>query len=185
MERRGKVSKLMILFFLCFLFFVLLQFISPLLLPNDTVVDISGSTIFRDHPEKEHNLPMPHALVYALGDLLCHQKASRSLYLNQNQLPFCSRCTAIWVGIAAGLFISLLFRIQLSPRFLGVFLLCLLPLGIDGIGQLLGFWESTNLLRMLTGLPAGFLTGIACISILDEFHLNKLLKNKRKKWSLD
>ena len=185
MERREKVSKIGGLFFLCFLCFVLLQFISPLALPTATLTDLSGSTMFLDRPEEEHTIPFPFSITYSLGDILCHQKASRSLFINQNQLPFCSRCTAIWIGVAIGLFLSLFLKINLTPRFLGIFLICLLPLAIDGFGQLLGFWESTNLIRILTGFPAGFASGVAIYSIIDEIHWETVLKNKRKKRSLD
>ena len=44
----------------------------------------------------------------------------------------------------------------------------LLPIGMDGIGQMFGFWESTNMLRLITGGLAGILTGLAVAVIIQE-----------------
>jgi len=171
MERREKVSKRMFLFFLCFLFFVLLQFISPLLLPTATITDLSGTTVFLDHPEEEHTIPPPFAIIYSLGDILCHQKEERSLFLNQNQMPFCSRCTAIWIGMAIGICIALFIKFELNMRFIALFFLFIVPLFIDGCGQLIGLWESTNFLRLITGLLAGIISGISLDCIIDELRM--------------
>ncbi len=42
----------------------------------------------------------------------------------------------------------------------------IMPLAIDGVFQLLGFWESTNLIRMVTGAIAGITVGIYSSNIL-------------------
>jgi len=44
----------------------------------------------------------------------------------------------------------------------------LVPIGIDGIGQLFGFWESTNIMRVTTGLIIGVCCGISIGIIIDE-----------------
>jgi hypothetical protein len=44
----------------------------------------------------------------------------------------------------------------------------LVPIGIDGVGQLFGYWESTNLLRLLTGGACGVVVGIALGFMLRE-----------------
>jgi uncharacterized membrane protein len=96
-------------------------------------------------------------------------------------MPFCTRCTAIWLGLALGLGFMVLYAIELNEKFFIAIIFSLLPLGIDGIGQLLGFWESTNVVRILTGLPAGMLCGVALGIIFDElrsmhfFNKNKTL----------
>ena len=48
-------------------------------------------------------------------------------------------------------------------------LLALVPLGIDGTFQLFGFWESTNLMRMITGGIAGIGMGIFAAPLLNSF----------------
>jgi uncharacterized membrane protein len=78
-----------------------------------------------------------------------------------------------------------LYTVELHEKFLVAIILSLIPIGVDGTGQLFGFWESTNLVRILTGLPAGIICGIAIGVIIDElrtirifhrFHIFK--KNK-------
>jgi uncharacterized membrane protein len=117
--------------------------------------------------------------MYSSGDRLCHQQAYRSLFFNGNQMPFCTRCTAIWLGITIGLGFIMLFTYELTGTFLAALLISLIPIGIDGVGQLLGFWESTNLIRFLTGLPAGIICGVAIGIIIDES--KELLKDQKRK----
>jgi uncharacterized membrane protein len=61
-----------------------------------------------------------------------------------------------------------LYTFELNEKFLIAIALGLTPIGIDGIGQLLDFWQSTNIVRILTGLPAGLICGIALGIIFDE-----------------
>jgi uncharacterized membrane protein len=56
----------------------------------------------------------------------------------------------------------------LDNKILLIIILGLLPIGFDGIGQLLNFWESTNLIRFLTGLLTGFISGLIIGIIIDE-----------------
>jgi uncharacterized membrane protein len=90
------------------------------------------------------------------------------LFLNGNEMPFCTRCTAIWLGLAIGLGFMVVYTIELNEKFFIAIILALLPIGVDGIGQLFGFWESTNIVRILTGLPAGMICGVALGIIFDE-----------------
>jgi len=83
-------------------------------------------------------------------------------------MPFCARCTALWFGIAVGLGIMVFFTIELDVRFFIAIIVSFVPLGVDGVGQLFGFWESMNSIRILTGLPAGIICGIALGIIFDE-----------------
>ena len=60
------------------------------------------------------------------------------------------------------------------------------PVGIDGMGQLFGFWESTNIIRLITGGLAGILTGLAVAVIIQELcilvskHTKISVKNKNQ-----
>jgi len=113
-------------------------------------------------------MPAPWNIVYGCGDRLCHQKADRSFFINGNQMPFCSRCTAIWLGLTIGLGLMVFYKIELDERFLILIVIGIVPIGIDGVGQLLNLWESTNIIRSITGLLAGFVCGIAIALIVDE-----------------
>ena len=89
--------------------------------------------------------------------LLCHGIESRSLLIAGEAMPICSRCTAIYVGMLAGVGAGLtaLSRWQISLPGWAAFLLAS-PMILDGVTQLVGLRESTNDLRIATGLVAGF-----------------------------
>lgn len=182
MQRRVKCFKspLFVVFTLFFLF-TLLQFLAPLSIPKNTLTDLSGYVALADNTEIIDQLNFPSKVIYSIGDRLCHQKPERSLFINGNQMPFCSRCTAIWVGIILGLVIELLLIIQLNEKILLYILLSLVPIGIDGTGQLLGLWESTNIVRIITGLLIGIASGVAIGIIIDEISslnpFNKISKS--------
>ena len=59
---------------------------------------MSGSSIIQDNMQSINSLDFPWNIIYQSGDALCHQKSERSFFLNENQMPFCARCTAILVG---------------------------------------------------------------------------------------
>jgi uncharacterized membrane protein len=168
MEKREKVSKIILIIFILFFLFTLLQFLSPLFLPSNTYTDLSGMVAVSDNQESINSMPLPWNIAYSFGDRLCHQKSERSFFINGNQMPFCARCTAIWIGLVIGLTIILFYRFELNERFILLILLSLVPIGIDGTGQLFGLWESSNLTRTLTGLILGIPFGIAIGIIIDE-----------------
>jgi uncharacterized membrane protein len=177
MKRRNKWFKsITFLFFLLFLFWVVLQFIAPFALPSGSVSDLSGLVGISDNDDVIHTMSAPWNAMYSLGDRLCHQKADRSLFFNGNEMPFCARCTAIWLGIALGLGFMVLYSIELNEKFLVAIILGLVPIGIDGVGQLFGLWESTNLVRFMTGLLAGGVCGVAIGVIIDEVRTIRIHK---------
>ena len=183
MERRGRSSRWIVLFFIIFLIWIFLQFIAPFALSSSSVYDISGNVGLSDNQKMIDDLPNPWNHLYGIGDSFCHQKVSRSFILNENQMPFCSRCTAIWIGLAIGLGLMVLYKIDLNEKFLFLIIVGIVPIGIDGFGQLLGFWESTNIFRLLTGLLAGIVCGIAIALIIDEigsFNILDKIQNKIK-----
>jgi uncharacterized membrane protein len=169
MKKKKKLSKIItFIFFLFFFGWIFIQFISPFILPQNSINDLSGMTGIYDNKEIIDQISFPINNVYFIGDIFCHQKYDRSIFLNGNQMPFCSRCTAIWLGIALGLGFMIFYSIILDNKILLIIILGILPLGIDGIGQLLNFWESTNLIRILTGLLTGFISGLIIGIIIDE-----------------
>jgi uncharacterized membrane protein len=130
------------------------------------------------------------AVVYAFGDLNCHQKHERSLEFNENQTPFCTRDLGIFFGLFMGglLFtqrgwnrwtvkdtcLSLLPSSWLIPVYannrrlitwLGVGIVLCSPMLFDGFYQLLTGYESTNFKRVITGIPFGFGLGVLMCSM--------------------
>jgi uncharacterized membrane protein len=178
--RKNRLKNIIFLFFLLFSVWVLLQFLAPLALPTGSVSDLSGVVAFSDNDQVIGNMSFPWNVVYTSGDRLCHQQADRSLFLNGNEMPFCTRCTAIWFGIVLGLGFMVFFTIELNEKFVAIILLGLIPIGIDGVGQLLGFWESTNLIRFITGLLAGVVCGVAIGVIINEIKTIRIDKASKK-----
>jgi len=178
--RKNRLKNIIFLVFLFFFVWVLLQFLAPLALPTGSVSDLSGVVAFSDNDNVIQNMSFPWNVIYKSGDRLCHQKADRSLFLNGNEMPFCSRCTAIWIGLAVGLGFMVLYVIELNEKFLVAIILSLIPIGVDGIGQLFGFWESTNFIRFITGLLAGVVCGVAIGVIIDEVKTIRVSKDIKK-----
>ncbi len=169
MEGREKSSRLIILlFFISFVIWTLLQFFAPLAMQNNSVNDLSGSVGVSNNKKLIDEMPSPWNFIYSCGDRLCHQKAERSFFINGNQMPFCSRCTAIWLGLAIGLGFIVFYKIKLDEKFLFFIIIGIVPIGIDGVGQFFGLWESTNIIRLITGLLIGIVCGIAIALIIDE-----------------
>lgn len=130
---------------------------APYLVRHNTLLDLSGSVTVRDNTDQFRQLsPLPKA-IYSIGDVECHQIASRSFFLNGNEMPFCSRDLGLFIGLAAGFGIAAFFRYRLNP-FLA--LAGLVPMGIDGGLQLVTSYESNNPLRVTTGIIAGLALAI-------------------------
>lgn len=81
----------------------------------------------------------------------CHRHPDRCIHINGEPLPICARCMSIILGF---LFIPILFMIQIRVAWwLGV--LCQIPMLTDGFTQKWSWRESTQFLRILTGLLSG------------------------------
>ncbi len=94
--------------------------------------------------------PVLSAFLFLSFSPICHQIPERSFFILGHQLPVCARCAGIYFG---GLLGSFFVRKKSPPPLFLV--LALIPMAIDGGTQLL--WrESTNIIRLATGLVAGF-----------------------------
>lgn len=154
---------------------VLCQFLAPLSLPAGSVGDLSGSVGRVDNANQTAKMNPFARWVYEGGDVNCHQKASRSLYVNGNEMPYCSRDLGIFIGMMLGCLFGLYIVLDLKVWYIfgG-----LAPMGVDGVGQLLGLWESTNPVRLVTGGLAGFITGIALAFIF--YIVEDYLRERRR-----
>ncbi len=75
----------------------------------------------------------------------CHQKATRCFFIGKYQMPICSRCLGLYIGLAVGFW----FYIPKS--------LILIPITyIDGLIQLKTNYVSTNRRRLITGILSGW-----------------------------
>jgi uncharacterized membrane protein len=169
-EREKNFKNPIFIVFIILLIWISLQFLAPLALPAGNLQNLSGLVAISDNGTIINRMGFPWNFLYSVGDRLCHQRAERSFFINGNQMPFCSRCTAIWVGSAIGLGFIIFYQIKLNEKLLYSLLIGISPLAIDGIGQLFNLWESTNLIRVITGLFAGFVLGIAIGTIINEYN---------------
>jgi len=127
-------------------------------------------------------------LIYLLFRPLCHQLPERSFFLYGvswaypsqelirllGKLPtqrwvgngylgfkiaICQRCVAIYLSVllGGGLFIGI--RNHLRPLPIKAFGIAIVPLAVDGLGQLFGLWASSWVSRIGTG----GLFGLACV----------------------
>jgi len=147
------------------LFFTISLIVAPLFFPPDSVDFGKGSPVGTNDFQKERkNLSMTGYIdfLYWQGDVNCNLIASRSFFLNGNQMPVCSRCLAIYAGMAVALLFS-------TRRFYPIkgwgLILGLVPMGMDGGLQLFGFYESNNPIRVLTGFLGGATVGLALAMI--------------------
>ena len=147
MKRKKQSSNVLeFIFYLCFFLisaYLVIVLLSPLLIQSDNRILLGIG-----------------AVSYISNVLMCHQLPERSLELFGQYMPICSRDTGLFLGAFIACIAS--FASSKLPKFLKsswLAILSIIPLGIDGVMQLLGFWESTNESRLATGLLAGF-----CIS---------------------
>ena len=91
-----------------------------------------------------------------MGSAVCHQMAERSFLFDGMQMPLCARCTGIYIGVFfAFCFFFRKKRMQAGRPFslqqAVITGTAILPVGLDGVGSYLDLWESTQLMRVLTG----------------------------------
>jgi uncharacterized membrane protein len=103
---------------------------------------------------------------------LCHGIPSRCLELWNVPMPICSRCAAIYAGLIAGIALfSFLPRVhEITARWILGF--AALPMFIDGITQLATIRESSNPLRIETGLLAGAAFAFWALSAVESHVLS-------------
>lgn len=145
-------SGVLLVLFGASMLWLLLALASPFMVPSNTLLDLSGTVGMRENDAQFDSLSLVPRTIYVIGDIECHQLAERSYFLNGNQMPFCARDLGLFAGLAAGFGIATLMVVKLNPL---LFMLGLVPLGLDGGIQFVTDYESTNPLRLATGLVAG------------------------------
>lgn len=103
--------------------------------------------------------------------VICHRKAERSFFWRGKQFPVCARCTGIYLGYLSFpifnfdlYYISSLFSILL-----------MLPTIFDGLTQAYLPRESTNFIRLTTGILGG-VGAMSLIVNIGTFIGNLILK---------
>jgi uncharacterized membrane protein len=99
---------------------------------------------------------------------ICHGIPSRCLTIWNTPMPICARCTAIYVGLFTGLLIFFVAPWINEKVARWILYVAAVPMGIDGVTQLLRFRESTNSLRIATGSVAGLAFGYWILSAIER-----------------
>lgn len=81
----------------------------------------------------------------------CHRMPERSFFYKGKQFPVCARCTGIYIGYIS-IFVFAAFRAHFSVIWS---LALIIPAVLDGITQAWCRRESTNMLRLITGIMFG------------------------------
>jgi uncharacterized membrane protein len=171
LRTRSDKAELAILLF--FMIWFLLTILAPFTLPANSVKDLSGTTGSIDNEDVIEEMNPLAGAIYTVGDAYCHQISGRSHYLNGNQMPFCSRDEGLFLGLAIGMAVAIVTRYEISA--LGL-ILGIAPIAIDGLAQILTDYESTNPLRVITGLLAGIVISLLISLFIREFMEEKDLE---------
>lgn len=96
-------------------------------------------------------------VIYNVFTWFCHQLPERSFSWFGTHFPLDARMTGIFIGSLLGLLSPLVFRYRNSVHAWLIGALLIVPMAVDGGSQtILLLRESNNLLRVATGLMAGF-----------------------------
>jgi uncharacterized membrane protein len=94
----------------------------------------------------------------------------RSFFWKGKQFPVCARCTGIHLGyLTFPLFMFNVFTLNIWWT-----VALILPTYIDGLTQAFFKRESTNILRVMTGLMAG-IGGMSLVAIIGKFIGDQIL----------
>lgn len=113
-------------------------------------------------------------LLWQIGYAICHQLPERSFFIAGYQLPVCARDTGTMLGFGTVLLFFLVgkrWRRSNLPD-LAVLIVALAGFALfalDAGSSYLGLRESTNQLRLLSGLLMGFAIGTMLLTVLSRF----------------
>jgi len=112
-------------------------------------------------------------VMHWLGFGLCHQLPARSFFGGGHQLPVCARDTGIYVGFVISMLVIAALergrrRTGMPPAWiLALGLGALIVMGWDGVTSYAGLRETTNGIRLATGLATGFALALVIFPLLN------------------
>jgi uncharacterized membrane protein len=100
--------------------------------------------------------------------VMCHGIERRCLTMFGVPMPICARCTAIYIGLIAGVAVFMVIPL-LEERVMRVIVYAAaVPMLIDGLTQATGLRESTNGIRILTGMVAAVAFSMWALTAVEE-----------------
>lgn len=116
---------------------------------------------------------MYETLLLWFGFGLCHQLPERSFFGGGVQVPVCARDTGIYVGFVVSLLVIGLLQRNRPAGFpsapvTAVLVLFVVAMAADGVTSYAGFRETTNAIRLATGLLAGYAMGAIAAPLLND-----------------
>jgi uncharacterized membrane protein len=108
------------------------------------------------------------SVITILFSKVCHQDPARSFSIQGVPLPVCIRCSAIYLGILAGILVSPLLHVEVfgERRCASLMLLALAASSLEWGISMWGGLESTALTRSISGGLLGATCGICLIAVL-------------------
>jgi uncharacterized membrane protein len=100
--------------------------------------------------------------------LLCHGIPSHCVEVFGVPLPICARCMGIYGGMIIGLLAFRLLPVVTEKAMRIAAFIAVTPLAIDGLTQLVRLRESTNSLRIATGIAAGLAFGMWALTAVER-----------------
>lgn len=153
-------------------------FVAPVLAPDDYPLFSTMQSIYQPtcHQLTERSLCWyPSKMVF--GDCLKSDKLildKSATVMNDGsigyKMPVCARDAGIYLFMLLGgimLYVRGSHNSQTIPAAIWL-ILALIPIGIDGGGQFIGLWESTNIMRLITGAIAGFAMPFYMVPMLNR-----------------
>ena len=93
-------------------------------------------------------------------NLICHRKPERSFIIKGHQFPVCARCTGFYTSLLLYFTYTYHFFVDYNFTIITIAATLLIPAAVDGLTQFMGYRESNNTLRLITGLLGGLGLGI-------------------------
>lgn len=97
---------------------------------------------------------------------VCHQQPDRTFTAGGIPLAVCSRCTGIYTALPAVLLLFSFFYpflVRTKRYIIRIFAVASLLMILDGAANLLHFWQTPDLIRLLTGTFWGMAIGLLLI----------------------
>jgi uncharacterized membrane protein len=105
-----------------------------------------------------------HYKLTAMGFGVCHQIPSHSYFIGGHQMPLCARCSGTYLGALVALVLLVVLRRRAgglpAPQLIAVLAVFFGAMVLDGLNSTIqtfgsGFWQTNNVIRILTGALAG------------------------------